>query len=39
MWRRVELVRTNVSEEYNASIIMVERIGELGTLAVDSVAI
>jgi hypothetical protein len=29
MSRRVALVRTEVSEEYSASIIMVTRIGEL----------
>jgi hypothetical protein len=34
MLRRVALVRTEVSEERIASIIMVTRIGELGTLAV-----
>jgi hypothetical protein len=32
MLRRVALVRTDVSEELNASIIRVTRIGELGTL-------
>jgi hypothetical protein len=32
--RRVDLVRTDVSEEPTASIIRVKRIGELGTLAV-----
>jgi hypothetical protein len=31
MLRRVALVRTGVSEERNASIIRVTRIGELGT--------
>jgi hypothetical protein len=31
MLRCVALVRTEVSEEFNASIIMVTRIGELGT--------
>jgi hypothetical protein len=31
MLRRVALVRTNVSEELNASFIRVTRIGELGT--------
>jgi hypothetical protein len=31
MLRRVDLVRTEVSEELRASIIMVTRIGELGT--------
>jgi hypothetical protein len=36
MLRRVALVRTDVSEELSASIIMVTRIGELGTLAVTS---
>jgi hypothetical protein len=36
MLRRVVLVRTDVSEEHSASIIMVTRIGELGTLAVTS---
>jgi demethoxyubiquinone hydroxylase (CLK1/Coq7/Cat5 family) len=37
MLRRVALVRTDVSEELNASIIRVTRIGELGaTLAVTS---
>jgi hypothetical protein len=34
MWRRVALVRADVSEERTASIIGVTRIGELGTLAV-----
>jgi hypothetical protein len=35
--RRVALVRTDVSEELNASIIRVTRIGEVGTtLAVTS---
>jgi hypothetical protein len=33
---RVDLVRTDVSEERNTSIIRVKRIGELGTLAVTS---
>jgi hypothetical protein len=33
---RVALVRTDVSEELNASIIRMTRIGELGTLAVTS---
>jgi hypothetical protein len=32
MLRRVALVRTDVSEELSASIIMVTRIGELGTM-------
>jgi demethoxyubiquinone hydroxylase (CLK1/Coq7/Cat5 family) len=32
----VDLVRTDVSEEINASIIRVTRIGELGTQAVPS---
>jgi hypothetical protein len=37
MLRRVALVRTDVSEELNASFIRVKRIGELGTtLAVTS---
>jgi hypothetical protein len=37
MLRRVALVRTNVSEERNASIVRVTRIGELGkTSAVTS---
>jgi hypothetical protein len=37
MLRRVALVRTDVSEELNASFIKVTRIGELGTkLAVAS---
>jgi hypothetical protein len=31
MLRRVALVRTDVSEEFSASIISVTRIGELGT--------
>jgi hypothetical protein len=31
MLRRVSLVRTDVSEELSASIIMVTRVGELGT--------
>jgi hypothetical protein len=31
MLRRVALVRTDVSEEHNTSIIRVTRIGELGT--------
>jgi hypothetical protein len=34
MLRRVALERTDVSEEHRASIIMVTRIAELGTLAV-----
>jgi hypothetical protein len=35
MYRRVDLVRTDVSEERSASIIRATRIGELGkTLAV-----
>jgi hypothetical protein len=34
--RRVAVVRTDVSEEFGASIIRVTRIGELGTLAVTS---
>jgi hypothetical protein len=37
MLRRVALLRTDVSEELSSSIIMVTRIGELGTtLAVTS---
>jgi hypothetical protein len=37
MQRRMALVRTEVSEEFNASIIRATRIGELGTtLAVAS---
>jgi hypothetical protein len=36
MWRRVALVRTDVSEERITSIIRVTTIGELGTLAVTS---
>jgi hypothetical protein len=36
MLRRVALVKTEVSEELSASIIRVTRIGELGTLAVNS---
>jgi hypothetical protein len=32
----VTLVRTDVSEELSASIIRVTRIGELGTLAINS---
>jgi hypothetical protein len=36
MWRRVALVRTDVSEERIASIIWVKRISELGTLDVIS---
>jgi hypothetical protein len=34
MLSRVAFVRSKVSEELNASIIRVTRIGELGTLAV-----
>jgi hypothetical protein len=34
LWRRVSLVRTNVSEKRIASIIRVTRIGELGTMLV-----
>jgi hypothetical protein len=37
MLRRVALVRTDVSEEHNAFIIKVTRIGDLETLAVTSV--
>jgi hypothetical protein len=36
MLRRVDLVRTDDSEEISASIIRVTKIGELGTLAVTS---
>jgi hypothetical protein len=36
MLRRVALVRTDVSEEFSASIIRMTRICELGTLAVTS---
>jgi hypothetical protein len=36
MLRRVALVGADVSEELSTSIIRVERIGELGTLAVTS---
>jgi hypothetical protein len=36
MLRRVALVGTDVLEELRASIIMVRRIGELGTLALTS---
>jgi hypothetical protein len=36
MLRRVNLVRTDVSEDFSASIIRVTRIGELGKLAVTS---
>jgi hypothetical protein len=36
MLLRVDLVRTDVSEELSASIIKVTRIGEIGTLAVTS---
>jgi hypothetical protein len=36
MLHRVDLVRTDVSEDLSASIIMVTRIGELGTLVVSS---
>jgi hypothetical protein len=36
MLRRLALVRTDVSEELNTSIIRVTRIGELGTLALTS---
>jgi hypothetical protein len=34
--RLVDLVRTDISEELNASIVRVTRIGELGILAVTS---
>jgi hypothetical protein len=36
MLRCVALVRTDVSEEHNASTIKVTKMGELGTLAVIS---
>jgi hypothetical protein len=36
MLRRVVLVKTDVSEEFSASIIRVTRIGEIETLAVTS---
>jgi hypothetical protein len=36
MLRRLALVRTDVSKEISASIIMVIKIGELGRLAVTS---
>jgi hypothetical protein len=36
MLRRVDLVRTEISEELSASVIRVTRIGEPGTLAVSS---
>jgi hypothetical protein len=36
MWRRIALVRTDVSEDRIASVIRVKRISELGTLAVSS---
>jgi hypothetical protein len=36
MLRRVSFVRTDVSEELNASFIRVTKIGELRTLAVTS---
>jgi hypothetical protein len=36
MLRRVALVRTDVSEEFSASIIRVTRIDELGRLVVTS---
>jgi hypothetical protein len=36
MLRRVDLLRSDVSEELIATIIRVTRIGELGTLAVTS---
>jgi hypothetical protein len=38
MLRRVTLVRTDVSEELNATFIWVTRIGELGTTQHSSVA-
>jgi beta-lactamase superfamily II metal-dependent hydrolase len=36
MLRRVDLLRTDVSDELRASIIRVTRTGEIGTLAVTS---
>jgi hypothetical protein len=36
MLRRVARVRTDVSEELNASIITLTRIGELGTMLTES---
>jgi hypothetical protein len=36
MLRRVDLVRTDVSERLSASFIRATRIGELGTLAITS---
>jgi hypothetical protein len=36
MFRRVGLLRTDVSEERSASFIRVTRIGEMGTLAITS---
>jgi hypothetical protein len=36
MWRRVALIRTDISGELSATIIRVARIGELGTLAATS---
>jgi hypothetical protein len=36
MLRHVALLKTDVSEELEASVIRVTRIGELGTLAVTS---
>jgi hypothetical protein len=36
MYRRVPLVRTDVSEELSSSFIRLTRIGDLGTLAVTS---
>jgi hypothetical protein len=37
MLRRVALVRTDVSEERNASLMRVKRIGELGTTLAASI--
>jgi hypothetical protein len=34
MWRRVAHIRTDISEEYIASIIRVKRISNLGTTLV-----
>jgi hypothetical protein len=38
MLRRVALVRTDVSEEFSASIIKVTRIGELRTVGVTCIS-
>jgi hypothetical protein len=36
MFRRVALVRTDVSEELSASFISVTRVGEVGTTCISS---